>query len=617
MMAIRRGETKHNATTARTLVMLILVSSLLSVLLVVFSSSGAAAQEDPVCPDGSTTVDGTCRTLADAEKNKKVFNPIGNFLDNAGKFLEENVFTLDDEENGGNNDNNELFSALESGKTQAKEEASNTAESLLNLLNNISGGSKNKVKETASSAEDATFQALMETVQRVTKDGNTRNFQDTLQLFSNTWKRVQDQLRSHFVDHNLLRNTQTLNPIAFWYAVEHTDEVMNPSWKRRQHRFDAPVSQAMVMELHHALYLSELAYVDTVDEITKGLATITNHTWQLVYASVESMPGEPAHFMAIPKGSKQHAASVTKKMEMEKKKDKAPLIQMLEKATANLHHEDSSYYLEVLLVVRGTKELGDILSDGLLEASDFMDDYKAHAGVAQSGKFLVESHTSLLEELLFVSGKRKVHLMLVGHSLGAGAASIAAMLFDKEDWIDVTAVGFGCPSLVSLPLSEKFQDKITTVISDADIVPRMSGASLLNMVLNVMSYDWTDKALEDARLMLDHFHVPNANGLLQWMNETMDKIDRPRMASVPTERVKPELYPPGTCVHLFRDGAGISATYKDCSFFGQVELSRTLLDDHLIPTGYHRNMVEFMRGQTNNLNFDFPDKVLELRAYEA
>lgn len=60
-----------------------------------------------------------------------------------------------------------------------------------------------------------------------------------------------------------------------------------------------------------------------------------------------------------------------------------------------------------------------------------------------------------LEQLLKHSGRDKMHLCLVGHSLGAAAAaaSIAAMELHDHDWMRAEAVGFGCPSLLfpSLP----------------------------------------------------------------------------------------------------------------------------------------------------------------------
>ena len=68
-------------------------------------------------------------------------------------------------------------------------------------------------------------------------------------------------------------------------------------------------------------------------------------------------------------------------------------------------------------------------------------------------------------------------LTVLGHSLGAGAAAIACIEFNDNDKIDATCIGFGCPALLDVKQSEKWQDKIMTVISDADCVCRMSGAT--------------------------------------------------------------------------------------------------------------------------------------------
>ena len=89
---------------------------------------------------------------------------------------------------------------------------------------------------------------------------------------------------------------------------------------------------------------------------------------------------------------------------------------------------------------------------------------KAHSFIVNSGKFIVEKHTHMLQEILRNSGKSKLKLTLVGHSLGAGAASIAGMEFQDNEKFDVQVVGFGCPALVSQELATK-ADYITVSAS--------------------------------------------------------------------------------------------------------------------------------------------------------
>ena len=127
--------------------------------------------------------------------------------------------------------------------------------------------------------------------------------------------------------------------------------------------------------------------------------------------------------------------------------------------------------LTIAIVVRGTKHLSDAIADALLEPVEYKGG-KAHSGILESGKNLAAKYVPKLKALLSASGRDKIRLTLVGHSLGAAAASIAAMeLREHEEWMTVDALGFGCPSLLSKELSESTKDYITTVVADADVVP--------------------------------------------------------------------------------------------------------------------------------------------------
>lgn len=127
--------------------------------------------------------------------------------------------------------------------------------------------------------------------------------------------------------------------------------------------------------------------------------------------------------------------------------------------------------LTIAIIVRGTKHLSDAIADALLEPVAYRGGF-VHGGILESGKNLAAKYAPKLKALLSASGRDKVRLTLVGHSLGAAAASIAAMELKEHDaWMTVDALGFGCPSLLSKELSESTKDYITTVVADADVVP--------------------------------------------------------------------------------------------------------------------------------------------------
>jgi hypothetical protein len=147
-------------------------------------------------------------------------------------------------------------------------------------------------------------------------------------------------------------------------------------------------------------------------------------------------------------------------------------------------------------------------------------------------------------------------------------------------------------------------------VDDADIVPRMSGASVANLLLDLLEFDWTDMALEDIKFTMERATtsfpfgklLPSKDLILDWAQSFIDRDIKPKLQKERKERLSNELIPPGSCIHLYRDGVGYSAVYTPCSFFSRIDLSRTLIDDHLVVPGYHRALVTIMRDYRNDYN---------------
>jgi len=467
--------------------------------------------------------------------------------------------------------------------TNKPSSAAQDDDSLLLSGHDLLAGVMQLVSSVASGAADKE-ESAMQLVERAKEiaDGNsayeTRTFRQMYDVFAGAFQLVSQSIDAHFGDIKLSQ----FNPFSFLYYLELEDMRKNASWKRRAHRFFRSLRPEEVIELHESLFLAELAYVDTIDEIRSGLEDGSD--WELIHAQLTSSPAEPGHFVAVRRNQK-------------KKSDD----------------------LEVLLSVRGTKEIGDLLSDAFLDAEPYRGG-KAHAGVKMSGQYLVNKHTKLLMQMLELSGKKKIKLMIVGHSLGAGAGSIAAFEFNDNPNIEASAIGFGCPALLTKDLSDV--DFIQTVVSDADVVPRMSGASVRNAVLDIMAYDWADVAYRDVEFLIQMIRktfkaLPISDefekSVLAFVKKTLDESIKPfclRMNKDFGERLEPILIPPGKCIHFYRDGSGFSGRHTPCSFFDSVEISRTMIDDHLTPQGYHRSMLLFMRDVTDDIHFRFAHDAL-------
>ena len=420
---------------------------------------------------------------------------------------------------------------------------------------------------------------------------------DGLQKLQAEFKMVFDQMQASFGDKDL--DIKLFNPISFNYFLEHDESTKTPSWKRRKHYFHEQVEDMdKVYALHDALYLTEVSYLDTVEDITEALESYQGASYLLVYCQTEAEPREPAHFVAIKKQKKSKKKGFT--LPWQKKEEDV---------------------LEVLFVVRGTKEISDMLSDCLLESREYEGGY-AHDGVCQSGLFLVEKQTEFLEHLLAESGRDSIRLSLLGHSLGAGAAAIACIEFNKNDKIDATCIGFGCPALLTKEVSQQWESKITTVICDADCVPRMSKATVSNLMLDIMSHDWTARALEDVQQLINvlkiniPFELPEdkVNDATQWVTDYLSKEIAPGISKINSDRSEIQLFPPGKCIHMYRNGQGVSMHYVPCDMFDQFDVCYTMVDDHLIPTGYNRLMHDFARDRIPDSTFFFRNDINVLRA---
>jgi hypothetical protein len=268
-----------------------------------------------------------------------------------------------------------------------------------------------------SETQEKMIQELVVRARESTGKGDfseSQSFFEILSIMTNDVLEVSKSLDKSFGHLDLAG----LFPTSLFYYLEVEDERKNPSWKRRMHRFHQGIDINQVSHLNNMLYLSSLSYADTIDEIAEGCKRAVDPL-ELVYCDTSSTPSKPGHFIALKKNQSIWSSD-----------------------------------LEVFFVVRGTKAVTDVMTDCIVDAVPYRGG-KAHCGILQSGKWLVSEHQELLEKLRTLAGKRRIKLTLVGHSLGAGAASIAGIEFDHMDNVSVRVIGFGCPSLLSADLAKK------------------------------------------------------------------------------------------------------------------------------------------------------------------
>ncbi|KAG7374533.1 lipase class 3 [Nitzschia inconspicua] len=323
------------------------------------------------------------------------------------------------------------------------------------------------------------------------------------------------------------------------YYIERQDELKNPSWKRRKHRFFPGIDMSEMDDCYEKMLLAKLGYEDDIEVIRHTLKK--NYNSELVYCSSVSKPNKPAHFVAI-------------------KRDQSRW----------------SNELEILVVVCGTKSITDVITDLLCDAEPYRGGL-AHSGILESGKWLVQEHTELLDKLRELTGKKKVRLTLVGHSLGAAAATIAGIEWNDDPTIKVEVVGFGCPALLSKDVSQKAEEFVTTVVADSDCIPRMSMASMVNTLMDVTELDVTPYARQDFQQTVDELQrfLPSLvddktkENILDNLNKLLPTP--PKVGEKGKKRMEVVLFPPGKIIHFYRDGYGVTGSVTPATFFDEIE----------------------------------------------
>lgn len=240
------------------------------------------------------------------------------------------------------------------------------------------GPSFNATKRT-SQDDSVAITKLLEKARALNHEEDVVDGLDILRL-GDTLKDVAGQLDRNFG--KVLEGVDGMFPFALVYFAAFTDRSLNSSKKRQLHRFYDQVTKDEIVQLHDGLYLSALSYCNSVDDFRSGLATFQRNSWELLYGTTESLPKMPSHFLLI-------------------HKELAPLV---EPTIKDFFLGKSETEVVVVLVVRGTKDLSDALSDALLEPREYKDGY-AHGGILDSGQALVAKHLPRLKKLHEITGK--------------------------------------------------------------------------------------------------------------------------------------------------------------------------------------------------------------------
>ncbi|KAK9788836.1 hypothetical protein WJX73_008421 [Symbiochloris irregularis] len=147
----------------------------------------------------------------------------------------------------------------------------------------------------------------------------------------------------------------------------------------------------------------------------------------------------------------------------------------------------------LLLSIRGSLELGDVLSDLKAEPMEVTlmgSRGKVHEGIMSAATYV---HCNTAQALQKAAKQHPgVPLLLTGHSMGGSVATVLAMLLRgsggaPEGLGPVHCVGIGPAPAVCGPLAAACSEFVTSVVLGADVVPRLSYASVEGAFLDLVN----------------------------------------------------------------------------------------------------------------------------------
>ncbi|KAG5859841.1 lipase [Encephalitozoon hellem] len=207
-------------------------------------------------------------------------------------------------------------------------------------------------------------------------------------------------------------------------------------------------------------------------------------------------------------------------------------------------------YERVIVSFKGTTNSEETIQDINCEYTEFGTGF-VHNGFKKLATHFISNHMDEIEGILERLSVKK--LLLLGHSLG-GAISILVKIMINEmkllKGINVEAVVFSSPPVVSEEIASKFGDGITIISYGNDIIPRMSYGSVLDLKFLCCS-------------------IGERHGPLDFSGEVDKDIDLV-LSYLKDTNMYPKLYLPGELIHIKRIRCSLSKNENPIVVFKSV-----------------------------------------------
>ncbi|TPX65772.1 hypothetical protein SpCBS45565_g04968 [Spizellomyces sp. 'palustris'] len=159
---------------------------------------------------------------------------------------------------------------------------------------------------------------------------------------------------------------------------------------------------------------------------------------------------------------------------------------------------------KIIIAIRGTASLHDAVIDLRMDCEAFLDGY-AHQGMSHLAHKLLER---VLPQLVHL---RRIHpnfdIIVTGHSLGAGIASLLTLLLTsppyKEQFPSVRGICFATPAICTEDLSYRAEQVVDSLVLGYDVVPALSEKNLIWLLRELQKFS---KENQHRKLLSEAWH---------------------------------------------------------------------------------------------------------------
>ncbi|XP_011912414.1 PREDICTED: sn1-specific diacylglycerol lipase beta isoform X2 [Cercocebus atys] len=271
----------------------------------------------------------------------------------------------------------------------------------------------------------------------------------------------------------------------------------------------------------------------------------------------------------------------------------------------------------VVVAVRGTMSLQDVLTD-LSAESEVLDvecevqDRLAHKGISQAARYVYRRliNDGILSQAFSIAPEYR--LVIVGHSLGGGAAALLATML-RAAYPQVRCYAFSPPrGLWSKALHEYSQSFIVSLVLGKDVIPRLSVTNLEDLkrrILRVVAHCNKPKYKILLHGLWYELFGGNPNFPTELDGGDQEVLTQPLLGEqslltrwspaysfssdspLDSSPKYPPLYPPGRIIHLQEEGASgrfgccsaaqYSAKWSHEAEFSKILIGPKMLTDHM------------------------------------